>query len=799
MRLVYFSLAFVLGIYLGSHYSLSIVIAMPSITAAIFVAILGRKRKLLVIGVICIAVFLCGSIRFGALSAADELQPYVGTGEVEIIGVVSKEPEPRDESSGLIISTRELNGAEVSGTLLVRAPRYPAYQYGDLLQISGELEQPPDDLDGFNYRAYLESQGIYATMYHPYIELLASRQGPQPLQALYSFRHRMGEALKASLAEPEGSLARATLLGLRYDIPDSLNQDFQSSGTAHLIAISGLNMAIVAGIVLGIAVRLFGRRRPTYFVVTLLVLWLYAVLAGMSPPVARAAIMVSIFLLGAHLGRQGSSLTAICFAAAVMVAIDPHILWQVSFQLSFGAVLGLILLTPVLQRWAGNVRLGKISLPAIIVDSCAYGLGAIIMTLPLVAYSFGYVSLVSLPATFFAALALPYTIVLSAIIGFIGLVSLPVAQVIGWSDWLFLKYTTLMVHGFAALDYSSAMIGQFNAILVWVYYAVLGGIIWLGIRKRLLFPSFSSVLSVGGSFGRSFTSPPRKNTPARWVILPLLVVAALIWAAAILTPQGDKLSISFLDVGQGDSILITSPSGAHVLIDGGPSPEKVCAELGEALPFWERTIDIAILTHPHDDHACGLVEVLQRYDVGQLLYPDVADSASETYTELLSVSDEKDIPRLCAEAGQSIDLGGGATIEVLHPQTRLLQGTDSDADNNGVVLHIEMGEISFLLAGDLHFDGELYLVCQRPKLESTILKASHHGSNSSTCPLFLAAVDPQVAVISVGVNNSFGHPHGDVMLRLKEEVGEDNIYLTSQRGTITFTTDGERLWVEAGR
>jgi competence protein ComEC len=265
MRLVYFSLAFVLGIYLGSHYSLSIAIAMPTITAAIFAAIICRKHKHVVLCSVCIAVFLCGSIRFGALPSGNELQPYVGTGEFEIIGVVSEEPEPRDESTELTISTKELDGAEVSGTLLVRAPRYPAYQYGDLLQISGELEQPPDDLDGFNYRAYLESQGIYATMYHPYIELLASGQGPQPLQALYSLRHRMGEALKASISEPQGSLARATLLGLRYDIPDSLNQDFQRSGTAHLIAISGLNMAIVAGIVLGIAVRLFGRRRPTYF------------------------------------------------------------------------------------------------------------------------------------------------------------------------------------------------------------------------------------------------------------------------------------------------------------------------------------------------------------------------------------------------------------------------------------------------------------------------------------------------------------------------------------------------------
>ncbi|KPJ53209.1 MAG: hypothetical protein AMJ37_01745, partial [Dehalococcoidia bacterium DG_18] len=462
MTLVYLSLALVVGIYFGSHFPLPLAITLPTIAAALLIALLWRKNRPILLGGICIALFLCGALRYGAVPTSDALQSYIGKGTATITGVVVEEPEPRDSSTKLILSTRGINGEEVSGTLLVRTTRYPVYEYGDLLEVTGELEEPPEDLDGFDYRAYLASQGIYSTMYYPDIEREGSGQGPQPFQAIYSFRHQMGEALGASLSEPQGSLAQGILLGLRHNIPSSLYKDFRDSGTAHLLAISGLHMAIVAGILLSVAVWIFGRRRPTYFLVTLGALWGYALLAGMSPSVMRAAIMVSLFIFAAYVGRQRSGITAIAFAAAIMVAIDPQILWQVSFQLSFAAVLGLILLTPTFQQWGRITRA-----PNILVDSFAYSLGAIVATLPLITYYFGYVSLVGLPATFLALLSLPAIIVLSALVGLIGLLSVPVAQVVGWVDWLFLEYMVLVVKGFAALPWSSLEFDGIDSFWVW--------------------------------------------------------------------------------------------------------------------------------------------------------------------------------------------------------------------------------------------------------------------------------------------------------------------------------------------
>ena len=336
--------------------------------------------------------------------------------------------------------------------------------------MTGRVVEPPDDLDGFHYRDWLARRGIYTTMTYPEVELVAGGQGPQPLQWLYSVRHGMAQALSAAMAEPEASLAQGMLLGLRHSIPAGLYQDFRHSGTAHLLAISGLHMAIVSGIVLSGSVWLFGRHRPTYFAVTLVVLWAYAVLAGMSPSVARAAIMVTLFLLGVFLGRQRSAVTALAFAAAIMVAVSPRLLWSVSFQLSFAAVAGVVVLGPGLQEW-GRKR----KAPGVVVDSFAYSVAAVVATLPLVAYYFGYVSLVGIAATLLLLPVLPAVIILSALTGGIGLGSVGVAQVFGWADWLVLKFMTVVVGGFAALPFASMELGHMDGAWVWLYYGLLGG------------------------------------------------------------------------------------------------------------------------------------------------------------------------------------------------------------------------------------------------------------------------------------------------------------------------------------
>ena len=177
-----------------------------------------------------------------------------------------------------------------------------------------------------------------------------------------------------------------------------------------------------------------------------------------------------------------------------------------------------------------------------------------------------------------------------------------------------------------------------------------------------------------------------------------------------------------------------------------------------------------------------------------MLYPNL-DFKSDVYDEWLRLLEEKNIKCTIAQAGQQIDLGE-VVIEVLNPQIPLLTGTESDIDNNGVVLHISMGKVSFLLTADIMWEAEFELIARRANLTSTVLKVAHHGSDTSTTPEFLAVVNPQLAVISVGADNKFGHPTPKVMERLEQKLGSENIYRTDKQRTIKFITDGKRLWVK---
>jgi len=731
MWLLYVSCAWVAGIFLGSKLSLPLLALSFGVIPFALIPFLPSSRKTLILGGLCLVALLGGGLHFpSSLPPVDEhsLCFYNDKGIVEIQGMVAEEPDIRDRYCLLTFSASEIivNGEEeVAGTALIRVPRYPAYQYGDVLKITGRLETPPQ-FEDFDYKSYLARQGIYSIIYYPGVELLDRGQGLKPLQWIYSLRERLSASLAKALPEPQGSLAQGILLGLRGNIPDSLYEAFSRTGTAHLLAISGLHISIIIAMFLSFGILVFGRRRSIYIWLTLAFTWLYALLAGMHPPIIRAAIMGSLFLIAEYLGRQRSAIIALAFAAAVMVGVQPHLLWSVSFQLSFLAMAGLILLYPYFQAWG---RKGVASLfrarervaaaGGIITDGFAATLAAIVAVGPLIAYNFGVVSLVALPATFFSLPALPFIIVTAALVAFAGLLASIVAQILGWLAWLFLSYLIFLVQGFDALPYSSLEVTTISTWHIWGYYAILAGVI-VSLNHRKQLADFSSRLTSGIKKVAEGIPKPRLGFSIKWLILPLLVVAILVWSVALTMPD-DKLHVSFLDVGQGDAILIQTPNSQDILIDGGPDPQKINLELGEKLPFWDRTIDLVVCTQPQADHVTGLVEVLQRYKVKQVLDPEVSYNSS-IYHEWLRLIEDKEIEYNIARAGQEIDLGDRIKIEVLNPPEGLFEGTSCDVDNNGVVLRLSWDKVSFLFTADIREEVEFELIGQRANLKSTVLK-----------------------------------------------------------------------------
>jgi competence protein ComEC len=274
--------------------------------------------------------------------------------------------------------------------------------------------------------------------------------------------------------------------------------------------------------------------------------------------------------------------------------------------------------------------------------------------------------------------------------------------------------------------------------------------------------------------------------------LGVVVVAALLVALlyGLMRPD-DRVHVFFLDVGQGDAALIQQ-GNLQILIDGGPSPMALNSELGRLMPFWDRHIELVVLTHPHDDHLTGLVEVMRRYSVGAVLEPDCPGYDSALYEEWLRLVEQEQAQVITARAYQELRLGE-MTLTVLNPAAEPMAGTYSDTDNNAVALEVAAGGVSFLFTSDMYYEAEDALLHQRLVPDCDVLKVAHHGSAEATTNEFLHLARPQYAVVSVG-QNDFGHPAEETLARLACPV-----YRTDERGTIEFIAQDGRLWLKTRR
>jgi len=279
----------------------------------------------------------------------------------------------------------------------------------------------------------------------------------------------------------------------------------------------------------------------------------------------------------------------------------------------------------------------------------------------------------------------------------------------------------------------------------------------------------------------------------KYQILGLLLVAAiLIWLAVFSQPRAGLLEVDFFDVGQGDAIFIETPKGYQVLIDGGPDA-SVLEKLGKEMPFYDRSIDLIILTHPEADHITGLIEVLKNYQIGQILENGFKRETAG-YKEWQRLIKEKNIPIKNAQAGQIINLGRGIKIRILWPNETAVSSSPESSNNISVVSQLIYGQREFLFTGDIEKQVELKLANNQSAsgIESDVLKIAHHGSKSSTYQFFLEKVNPNIAVISVGNENSYGHPHQEVLDRLATK----QVFRTDLDGDVEIISDGKLLRIK---
>ena len=730
----------------------------------------------------------------------------VGRGELQMAGTLVEEPRPNGSSQQAVLDQVSVGpgaGQPVRARLLARLPRSLPLQIGDRVAFAAPVEAP-EAFDGFDYPAFLARQGIGGIVRARTAQVTHKDGGGLPGLAAAA-RDSLRRGLNDLIPEPEAALGDGILLGVRAGITPEVSDAFATAGLTHVVAISGWNIAIVAALVGSLTRRLETRRggRLMAPLLSVLAVAAYVVLTGASPSVVRAALMAGAMLVARLGGSRAHAASALALAALVMLIAAPPVLWDVGFQLSSLATAGLIWFgAPIearLHRWPGWLR-----------EPVALTLAAQTTTLPVIVSTFGRLSLVAPLANVVVVPMVPMAMLACAMASAIGaaqaVLQVPIigdllAWLSGGFGWLTLRAMITAGELAAALPFASLNVTAPG----WLALAWYPGLVLVGSRTghRDAAPAEGTADPVAASaMGPSWTDRFRPAMAAgRSLARPRVAaggVAAVLLAISLAGLPDGRLHLTVLDIGQGDAILVQAPSGATALIDGGPDPDLLLQRLGDALPWWQRRIDVVILTHPHEDHVAGLPAVLERYRVRLVLDPARA-YPNPTYARFLEAARaEPDAELLIARAGQRIRLDGSASLTILFPTPADLAAPlpAGDINNASVVALLRSFSFSALLTGDGEAPVEALLASRGQLSPVDILKVGHHGSNSSTTPGLLDAVQPRAALISVGAGNDYGHPHRVTLDKLAAISGL-KVHRTDLEGTLEVISDGARYEVRS--
>jgi competence protein ComEC len=729
---------------------------------------------------------------------------FIGVEGMALEGTIDRPPDRTPEGTQLLIRSRRVIVADrhvavIGDVLLFVREKGSPFRMGDRLRVLCKLDRPHgfQNPGGFSYERHLAFERVHTVGFasgEPAWVILGERDHTPILLWVERCRDHIRHFLEQEVASPASSILKALVIGEQRDIPQELSEQFVVTGIAHLLAISGDHLGIVA--LLSFSLLIWVLKRSEFLLLSTSVkkgaagltvpcILLYTLIAGGGISVIRATIMVIVFFLSILFSRERHLLHTLGLAAFLILLVSPPSLFDVSFQLSFLAVLSILTLVPpllpALKRedwplpmetpWTKRVW-NYVKLSLLVTAVATFG------TAPFVALHFNRVSPLGLVSNLLFVpwvgfVIVPLSIAASLLSFFVAPVAALLIHLVGAVTAILLRAVAF----FASLPLASLFVSTPTVLEITVFYLLLFSLVYVQKHRkaRMLFA----------------------------VLCFILVLDAAYWNVRDLFQK--KLTLTFIDVGQGDSILVEFPGGKRMLVDGGGLYDDRF-DIGKNViaPFlWTkkiRKIDTLVLTHPDPDHVKGLNFIASHFSIGQFWESGLRVS-SESFLRLERTLLEKGVERVFLNDTSSVREVNGVTVSVLNPAPVFLQGRSLKGDrgrpmtNNGsLVLKLQFKNTGVLLAGDIEEEAEVRILRQGHPVKADLLKVPHHGSLSSSTGAFLERVNPSYAVLSVAPRNVGRLPHPEVMKRYE---GLDiTVFRTDRHGAVTVTTDGNNIEVK---
>ncbi len=674
--------------------------------------------------------------------------------------------------------------------IFVNTEKIPNVKIGNIIKVRGKLRQFEEAANkgNFDSRKYYLSLGFYGKIEAGTIEVINSEYSGIR-QGLYELRMEIIERLEKLCSDNKGifsiinnknGIIGAIILGDKTDLDSDIKELYSVSGIAHILAISGLHISFI-----GMAIYRLLRRRFRFLfsaAVSIPVVLSFGIMSGFGISTIRAIIMFILKIIGEVLGRKYDAITAISLAGLVLLVQNPFVVCNSGFQMSFGAIIAIVLILPIVEEILNTDN--KI----IKVLSANFTISLVMN--PILAWNY-----YELPTFSFllniVVVPLMSVVIVSSIVGiFCSCIMFGFGKAVIFPGCGILELYTFLCNIINKSSVASIVVGQPKVTIIIVYYAILL-VVLFGLKnirtKYTRAEKERNIIKKETGLVLEKKAKKERRIKGQNVKLRLAcIVGFLLLNCLIYYIPNPGFYITFINVGQGDGILIHGDNGTKVMVDGGSTSEKQVAK-NCIVPYLKAegigTIDYSIITHTDKDHISGILEILEnnnsnRIRIKNLVMPDI-NMKDDTYNELIEKAKLKKINVLYIKKGDTLSLGK-TKIKCIYPETTT---TASDKNDYCTVLSVKNKTSKILLTGDISKEIEEKI---KDDIEEnyTVLKVAHHGSNYSSSEKFLKKVNPKYSIISVGKNNSYGHPGNETMERLRKQGGV--IYRTDEKGGITI-------------